>query len=415
MSTPTESDSSAKPGDSNGNVSGPNNSAGFKNVYRLGYVSLFTDFSTEMILGILPVFIHDQLGASYALVGLIEGSAEAMNDFCRIVTGIVTDRIAKRKPLVLIGYALSSFSKPLFAITTGWGQALLVRVTDRAGKGIRTSPRDALISDSIAKSQAGKAFGVHSSLDQVGAVLGPLVAFFAFPLIGFRGVFWLSFAPAIVSLIILLFFVTETVGLTKQRHLFENASQVLSRRFILFLAALGIFSVGAYDFSFILLKASALGVSDAQVALVYATINASSVIFAYPFGILADRVGKLPVLLLSYIAFFFASVTGIILTGSWFYAYVIALVFGVYLGMSDTVQRAVIPDFARKELKGTAYAFYYLLIGVSSFIANSVFGFLWTVAGSSVAFEFTLVTSIVGAVALVLFLTIGMRRGVQGA
>jgi MFS family permease len=408
------SNSSATPEGSSGKAD-EQKLAGFKNVVRLGYVSLFTDFSTEMILGLLPIFIHDQLGATYALVGLIEGSAEAVNDFCRVVTGIVTDKIASRKPLVLVGYALSSFAKPLFAFTTSWGQALVVRVTDRAGKGVRTSPRDALISDSIAKSEAGKAFGVHSSMDQIGAVLGPLIAFFAFPFIGFRGVFWLSFAPAIVSLLILLFFVTETVGLKKQQHLFENASQVLNRRFILLLAALGIFLIGAYNFSFILLKASALGIPDAQVSLVYVTINASSVIFAYPFGILADRVGKLPVLLLSYIAFFATSVTGMILVGNWFYAYVIALVFGIYLGISDVAQRAVIPDFARSELKGTAYAFYYLLVGVSALIANSVFGFLWTVAGSTVAFEYTLATSIAGALALVLFLILGVRSGVQGA
>ena len=366
-----------------------------------------------MILGLLPVFIHDQLGASYALVGLIEGSAEAVNDFFRIVTGIVTDRIARRKPLVLIGYALSSFAKPLFAVTTAWGQALLVRVTDRAGKGVRTSPRDALISDSIAKSEAGKAFGVHSSLDQVGAVLGPLIAFFTFPFIGFRGVFWLSFAPATVSLIILLFFVTEAVGLKKQRHLFENARAVLNGRFIFLLAVFGIFLVGAYNFSFILLKASALGVPDAQVSLVYVTINAASVVFAYPFGILADRVGKLPVLLLSYLAFFSTSAIAMILVGNWFYAYVIALAFGVYLGISDVVQRAVIPDFTRKEFKGTAYAFYYLLVGITSFIANSVFGFLWTVSGSSVAFEYTLITSVAGAVALILFLALAARGGME--
>jgi MFS family permease len=391
------------------------NRAGFKNVVRLGYVSLFTDFSTEMILGILPVFIHDQLGASYALVGLIEGSAESMNDFFRIISGVITDRIAKRKPLVLLGYALSSFAKPLFAFTTAWSQALVVRVTDRIGKGVRTSPRDALISDSVSKSQSGKAFGIQSSLDQVGAVVGPLVAFLVFPFIGFKGVFWLSFAPAIVSLIILLFFVTETVGLTKQRHFFENASQVLNRRFILLLAVLGVFSVGAYNFSFILLKASALGIPDAQISLVYVTINASTVIFAYYFGILADRIGKLQVLLLSYVAFFATSVIGIILVGNWIYAYVIALVFGVYLGISDTVQRAAVPDFARPELKGTAYALYYVLIGTTAFIANSVFGYLWTVQNSSSAFEYTMATTLAGAVALIVFLVYSAKAGTEHA
>jgi MFS family permease len=386
------------------------NLAGFKNVVRLGYVSLFTDLSTEMILGLLPVFIHDQLGASYAIVGLIEGSAEAVNDFCRILTGVITDRIARRKPLVLLGYALSSFAKPLFALTTSWGQAFIVRATDRAGKGTRTSPRDALISDSIAKSQAGKAFGVQSSLDQVGAVLGPLVAFFAFPLIGFRGVFWLSFMPAIISLIILLFFVTETVGLKKQRHFFENASAVLNRRFVYLLAALSIFSIGAYNFSFILLRASSLGIPDGQIPLVYVTINALSVVAAFPAGILADKIGKIPVILLSYLTLLVTSITGIILVGNWSYGFVIASVFGIYLGISDPVQRAIIPDFTKNELKGTAYAIYYLTAGVCSLLANSIFGYLWTTATSSVAFQYTLATSTAGAIALAFFL-IADRRG----
>jgi MFS family permease len=390
----------------------PEKLAGFKNVVRLGYVSLFTDISTEMILGLLPVFIHDQLGASYALVGLIEGSAEAVNDFFRILTGVITDRIARRKPLVLLGYALSSFAKPLFALTTSWSQAFLVRVTDRAGKGTRTSPRDALISDSVVKSHAGKAFGVHSSLDQVGAVLGPLFAFFAFPLIGFRGVFWLSFAPAIISLIILLFFVTERMGLTKQRHFFENAATVLNRRFVYLLAVLGIFSIGAYNFSFILLRASSLGIPDGQIPLVYVTINALSVVAAFPSGILADKIGKIPVLFLSYLAFIVTSIIGIILVGSWSYGFVIAGVFGIYLGISDTVQRAIIPDFTKNELKGTAYALYYLLVGVSSFVANSVFGFLWTTVGSSVAFQYTVATSAAGTAALVFLFVVTRSRGV---
>jgi MFS family permease len=379
---------------------------GFKNVVRLGYVSLFTDFSTEMILGLLPVFIHDQLGASYVIVGLIEGSAEAMNNVFRILTGVITDRIAKRKPLVLFGYALSSFAKPLFAFATTWQQALVVRVTDRAGKGARTSPRDALISDSIAKSEGGKAFGVHESLDQVGAVLGPLVAFLVFPLIGFRGIFWLSFAPAVVSLLILVFFVKEAVGLKKQTHLLENARQVMDRQFIFILAVLAVFLVGAYNFSFILLRASSLGVPDGQIPLVYVVINAISVVAAFPCGILADRVGKMPVLGLSYIAFIVASVAGILLVGSWVYGFVIGGLFGVYMGISDTVQRAIIPDFTKIELKGTAYAFYYLLVGASSFVANSVFGYLWTFTSSSAAFEYSALTSTIGGIALVSFLLI---------
>jgi len=378
-------------------------SAGFRNVVRLGYVSLFTDLSTEMILSILPVFLKDQLGASYAIIGIIEGTADATNNLFRIVTGVITDRIARRKPLVLLGYALSSFAKPLFALTSSWGQAFVVRVVDRAGKGARTSPRDALISDSIAKSEAGKAFGIQGSLDQVGAVLAPLIAAAAFPLIGFRGVFWLSFAPAVVSLVILVFFVEEAFGLTKQRSMFANAAQVLNRRFITLLVVFGIFAVGAYNFSFILLMAASLGVPEGQVPFVYAVLNVATVVLAFPSGALADKIGKIPVLGLSYVVFFATSVTGIVLAGNSVYAYLIAFLFGGYLGISDTVQRSIIPEFSRSELKGTAYAFYYLIMGVGSFAANSVFGFLWSNVSSALAFEYTITTSIAGAVALLLF------------
>jgi MFS family permease len=382
---------------------------GFRNVVRLGYVSLFTDLSTEMILSILPVFLKDQLGASYAIIGIIEGTAEATNDFFRIVTGVITDRIARRKPLVLLGYALSSFAKPLFALTSTWGQAFVVRVVDRAGKGTRTSPRDALISDSIAKSQAGKAFGIQGSLDQVGAVLAPLIAAAAFPFIGFRGVFWLSFAPAVVSLVILVFFVEEAFGLTRQRGIFANAAQVLNRRFVTLLVVFGIFAVGAYNFSFILLMATSLGVPEGQVPFVYAVLNVATVVLAFPSGVLADRIGKIPVLGLSYVIFFATSVTGIVLTGNSVYAYLIAFLFGGYLGISDTAQRSIIPEFSRSELKGTAYAFYYLMMGVGSFAANSVFGFLWSNVGSALAFEYTIATSIAGAIALLLFWLMSRR------
>ena len=202
---------------------------GFRNVVRLGYVSLFTDISTEMILGVLPVnFIIEQLGATPAILGLIEGSAEAANNVFRIFAGVLTDKIGKRKPIVIIGYGLSTLAKPLFAIANSWGQAFAVRVVDRAGKGTRTTPRDALISDSIPKSQAGKGFGLHGSLDQVGAVLGPLLAFVLLPLIGLRNLFWISFIPGVVSLIILLFFVADARARPRRWNLFKNARAVLT-------------------------------------------------------------------------------------------------------------------------------------------------------------------------------------------
>lgn len=377
---------------------------GFRNVVRLGYVSLCTDVSTEMILGVLPVFIVSDLGATASVLGLIEGVAEAVNYLFRVLAGVATDKIGRRKPLVLLGYGLSSIAKPLFAFANSWSHAFVVRVADRSGKGIRTSPRDALISDSAARSEAGKAFGLHRSLDQLGAILGPLLAFVALPAIGIRGVFWLSFAPAAIALAILLFFVSDAEGPVKHRNVFENAREALSHNFVALLIIFGVFTVGAYNFSFILLKASSLGVQDGLVPVVYACLNLATVVLGLPAGILADRIGKVPVLAVGYVVFLVTSVAGSMLTGNSLYAFPLAFLFGSYLAISETVQRAMIPDFTKPELKGTAYALYYTFIGVSSLVSNSIFGALWTNIGPATAFQYSIATSTIGIIALIAFM-----------
>lgn len=370
---------------------------------RLGYVSFFTDVSTEMILGVLPLFIVRELGGTAAILGFIEGAAEAVNYAFRVFAGVMTDKIGRRKPLVLLGYGLSSIAKPLFAVSGSWIHAFAVRVNDRVGKGIRTSPRDALISDSAAKSEAGKAFGLHRSLDQIGAVVGPIMAFIMIPIIGMRGVFWFSFAPAAIALLILLFFVYDTRGSVRQRSVFENARDVMNREFTLLLVVLGIFAIGAYNFSFILLKAGSLGVPESQIPLVYASLNVATVMVGLPAGMLADKAGKVPVLGLSYIIFLATSVGGLLLIGNPLYAFLMALLFGSYLGIAETVQRAIIPDFTRPGLKGTAYALYYTLIGIGSMVANSTFGVLWSNISPTAAFQYTILTTTAGVAALIMF------------
>jgi len=377
----------------------------FRNVVRLGYVSLFTDVSTEMILGVLPFFIVKELGATAAILGLIEGVAEAVNYAFRVLAGVVTDKIGKRKPLVLLGYGLSSIAKPLFAVASSWSLAFAIRVADRAGKGIRTSPRDALISNSTAKSNAGKAFGLHRSLDQLGAIMGPVLAFATISIIGIRGVFWLSFVPAVMALFILLFFVRDTRGPVRQRSIFENARDVLNREFVLLLVVLGTFTVGAFNFSFVLLKAGSLGVQESYIPLVYASLNVATVILGLPAGMLADKVGKVPVLGISYMVFLATSAAGLVLTGNPLYAFLIALLFGSYLGIAETVQRAIIPDFTKPELKGTAYALYYTLVGISSLAANSIFGVLWSNVSPAAAFQYSILTATAGIAALIVFAT----------
>ncbi len=349
-----------------------------------------------MILGVLPFFVLNDLGATKALLGLMEGLGESLNYFFRTFSGVVSDRVARRKPLVLLGYALSTISKPFFSVAASFTDALAVRLADRAGKGIRTSPRDALISDSVKGAQSGRAFGLHRSMDQVGAILGPVLAYLLLPLpfVGTRGLFLVSLLPGGIAVLVLAFFVVDKKGLKKQRDVLKNARAVLNKKFASYLIVIGIFSLGAYNFSFVLVKAGALGVDQRTIPLVYAFLNAATVVAGLPSGLLADRFGKDKTLLGALGLFAISSLAGILTTTGVLAAFAIAFVYGLYLGTSDTIQRVFIPFLAPAEFKGTAYALYYLLLGVCSLIANLVFGALWDQVSYSAAFTYSLVTSL---------------------
>jgi MFS family permease len=185
---------------------------GMRNVTILGIVSFFTDFSTEMISGILPLFIITELGASRAILGAIEGSAEFVSYGFRLVSGSLSDKFHRRKIFILAGYALSTISKPFFSISFNWLDALIVRITDRVGKGTRTAPRDALISESVLETSVGKAFGLHRTLDQMGAIAGPIAGYVLLQFLEIRDIFVVSLIPGAIAIIILVFFVKEVLG-----------------------------------------------------------------------------------------------------------------------------------------------------------------------------------------------------------
>jgi len=377
---------------------------GFRNVWYLGIVSLFTDISSEMILGVLPLFVTIDLGATKELLGLMEGAADSLNYAFRSFAGVVSDRIASRKPLIIVGYGLSTISKPFFSVTSNFAQALVVRLTDRAGKGIRTSPRDALISDSVREAVSGRAFGLHRSLDQIGAIIGPVLAFLLIPIIGIRNLFLVSLVPGAVAVFVLVYFVVDKGGLKRTTSIFANAGKVLNRKYTAFLIVIGLFAIGAYNFSFVLVKANALGVDQATVPLVYAVLNLATVVAGLPAGLLADRIGKDKVLIGAFGLFAVSTVASILTTSGAVLGFGIAFLYGLYLGTSDTVQRAVIPSLTAGELKGTAYALYYLLLAACSLIANFVFGALWDQISSTAAFSYSLVTSLAAVVSLTILI-----------
>ena len=383
---------------------------GMRNVIAMGFVSFFTDFSTEMILGVLPLFIITNLGASRSILGGIEGSAELISYASRLVSGSLSDKLGKRKIFVLAGYALSTISKPFFAVTTGWFDAFIVRAVDRVGKGVRTAPRDALIADSIPESSSGKAFGIHRTLDQMGAIVGPIVAFALLQIIGIRGIFLFSLIPGAIGVIILIFVVKEAVAFKsfsqRTTTVLSNFGNVLkgNQPFVLLLIISGIFSLGAFNYSFILLKGSSLGISQNVIPLVYAVINISHTLIGIPSGVLADRIGKEKVLVIGYAVFVISSLLMVLFTANSFYAYLLAAVFGVYMGISDTLQRAIIPRYIASELRGTAYGIYNVVIGSGFFVSNVVFGFLWDQYSLAIAVYYSMAFALAAIIGMIVFI-----------
>ena len=373
----------------------------------MGLVSFFTDFSTEMVLSVLPLFLVNNLGVSRAILGAIEGSSELTSYVFRMFSGALSDKFRKRKVFIIVGYGLSTISKPFFMFSSGWIDAFVVRTTDRMGKGIRTAPRDALIADSVSESISGKAFGIHRTIDQMGAIVGPIVAFAILQFMDIKAIFLLSLIPGAIAVTILVFFVKE-VAIKKLSNttIFENIGGLFKRNkpFVILLIVTGIFSLGVFNFSFILLKGSDLGIDQSLIPIVYAIINVTHTIIGIPAGIFADRIGKEKVLLLGYSIFAVSIILMAFSADSSLYAFVLAAVFGLYLGISETVQRAVIPKYVSPELRGTAYGLYSLVSGVCFFVSNITFGSLWDIHGVNLAALYSLCLSIVAITGMAIFI-----------
>ena len=378
-----------------------------RNIFALGFVSFFTDVSSEMVFSLLPTFILGLSGSSRVMLGLIEGAAEALSYGMRAISGIFSDKFRKRKSLILVGYGLSNLVKPLFSVAASAIDVAVVRITDRLGKGIRTAPRDALIAESVSEKRRGAAFGLHRTLDQAGAVTGPLLAS-SLLLLGFTAtdVFMASLVPGLIALLIIVFLVKERVGKSMgEFKLLVGLRTVLTGRFALLLTIVTLFSLGAFNFSFVLLNAKESLVPDQLIPVVYAIVNLFHVAIAVPSGLLADRIGKEKVLITGYGAFFATAISIFLWSGNFHVAFLIAAFYGVYDGIANTVTRALIPNYAESGLKGTAYGIYYLTVGTAFFISNTIVGTLWQYYGSNIATLYSMALAATGTVGMMAFTT----------
>jgi MFS family permease len=382
------------------------------NVLILGLVSLLTDVSSEMIYPLLPLFLTSVLGAGPAFLGVIEGVAESTAALLKLVSGIWSDRVRRRKRLVLGGYGLSALARPLVALATGPLAVLAIRFTDRIGKGVRTSPRDALIADSVAPQLRGRAYGFHRSMDHAGALLGPLLAtaLLATWTKNLRVIFALAAIPGFLAVLLIVLKVREAAAaegfLRGNGGFLRNLPRGPMRRFLLILL---LFTLGNSTDAFLLLRAGDLGVSAVAIPLLWAFFHVVKMASVYPFGALSDRLGRRGMILagwgvyaLAYLGFGRAS--------SEWQIWALFAFYGLFYGLTEGTEKALLADMVPAEQRGSAFGWYHCAIGIGALPASLLFGWLWQQFGAAAAFD--LGAGLAGLAALLLWLLVpAPKRG----
>jgi MFS family permease len=374
------------------------------NVIVLGVASMLTDISTEMIFPLFPLFTVEVLGASAAVIGLIEGIAESTASLLKVASGWWSDKIRRRKPIIVAGYGLSTIVKPALAAATSWPHALAVRFADRVGKGARTSPRDALIADSSHRKVRGKAFGLHRALDTTGAVIGPGIAFLLMWLLSgqgnsaYRWVFLIATIPAIIAVFVLVLFVKEVKGRKISRPVIKGV--FFSPEFKLYLGIAAIFAIGNFSWAFFILAAKSLGIAAEYTILLYMFSNLIYALTSLPAGLLSDRVGRRPVIAFGY-AIFGVTCVGFALVGSAWLAIFLFALYGLFKGITDGVQKAYVSDLVAPQVRGTAMGAFDTAVGLAAFPASFVVGIIWYSVGAWAAFTYGAVLSFAAAVLLI--------------
>lgn len=360
-----------------------------RNVIALAAVSFFTDVSSEMIYPLIPTFLSVVLGASASAVGIVEGAAESTAALLKLASGWISDRTRRRKPLVLWGYGIAGIARPLIAFAQSVGQVVAIRVTDRVGKGIRTSPRDALIADSVDPSMRGRAFGVHRAGDNAGAMIGPLIAFALLRMsdIPLRSVFLLSAIPALCAMLVL------AVGVHDKPHSAREAAKTkldgegLSGRFWAVIGVVLLFTLGNSTDAFLLLRAAQLGVPVALAPLLWAMLSAVKSFSNIPFGALSDRVGRKPLIVAGWLLYAVVYLLFGRASAPW-EAWALFAAYGVYFGLTEGVQAALISDLVPATRRGAAFGWYNLALGLGALPASLIFGAIWDHVSSTAAFTF---------------------------
>lgn len=379
-----------------------------RTVVALSLVSLLTDVSSEMIYPLVPTFLATVLGASALSVGAIEGTAETVAAVLKYYSGAWSDRLRRRKPLVVAGYLIASVLRPLTGVAQGAGQVFAIRVGDRIGKGIRSAPRDAMLADSVAPAERGRAYGFHRSADHLGAVLGPLVAFVLLQWggVSLRTVFLLAAVPAALAMVVLVVGVREegvreegvaqrdgTAGEGRVRGGGGGEARLkagggpapLGRRFYAYLAVLLLFTLGNSTDAFLLLRARDLGVTAAMIPVLWAALHVVKSAASTPAGALSDRVGRRALIVAGWVTYAAVYLGFARASGHWA-AWGLFLAYGVFYGLTEGVEKALVADLVPAAARGRAFGWYNLALGIGALPASLLFGAVWDAWGAPAAF-----------------------------
>jgi len=358
-------------------------------VWALGFTSLFMDISSELIHGLLPLFLVVSLGASAAVLGLVEGIAEAAAHIARVFSGWLSDTLQRRKALAVAGYGLAAITKPLFPLASVIWVVALARFLDRIGKGVRGAPRDALIADVTAPAQRGAAFGLRQSLDTVGATVGPLLAIGLMFLLNddIRAVLWFAVIPAVISVAILMVYVKEPAPQTKEKRVPIQLREVreLGRFYWLVVAAGAVFTLARFSEAFLVIRAHDLGLALALAPAVIAVLSVVFAVSAYPAGRLQDRLGSRPLLVAGLAVLIAADL--ILAFGQGLPATFLGIgLWGLHMGLTQGVLSALVAQAAPARLRGTAFGLFGLVTGVATLIASVAAGILWEAVAPEATF-----------------------------
>ena len=362
-----------------------------RTVWALGLVSLFMDLSSEIIHALLPVFLTTTLGASVALVGLIDGVGESAASITKVFSGYISDRLGRRKPLILLGYGLGALSKPFFAIATGPMPVLGARFADRIGKGLRGAPRDALVADVTPVEIRGRAYGLRQALDTIGAFLGPLAAIaLMFALANdMRTIFWIALIPAVISVLLVVFGVGEaekgTPGKAKAPPLRMVDLKSFDKRFWTVVMIGVAFTLARFSESFLVLRANGEGLPLAWTPLVLVVMNLVYSLGAYPAGALSDRVdpvwpmtGGLVCLVLADLSLGFGS--------GLFATFVGIALWGAHMALTQGILAKLVANASPEHLRGSGFGFFNLASGIAMLFASLLAGVLWSAFGPQATF-----------------------------